>query len=237
MKILALESSAVACSVCVTEDEKLIAQSYENSGMTHSVTLLPMAEEMLKHCGLTLRDIDVIAVAAGPGSFTGLRIGVSAAKGLGWALDKPCAKVSTLEAMAWGMVSAKGEICPVMDARRNQVYNARFLSDGEQITRLTPDRAISLEELGAEIKNAEKEQILVGDGAVLCYNHFSTLGLPVNLPAPNVRYQAAWGVARCALEQAHRGELMTAGELVPEYHRLSQAERERLERQQKEQTN
>lgn len=236
MKILALESSAVACSVCVTEDEQLIAQAYENSGMTHSVTLLPMAEEMLKHCGLTLGDIDVVAVAAGPGSFTGLRIGVSAAKGLAWALDKPCAKVSTLEAMAWGMVSMRGAICPVMDARRSQVYNARFFSDGARITRLTPDRAISLEELGEEIKNEGKEQILVGDGAVLCYNQFSAMGLPVYLPAPNLRYQTAWGVARGGAELARRGELVTAAELVPEYHRLSQAERERLEREQKEKT-
>lgn len=234
MKILALESSAVACSVCVTEDEFLIAQSYENSGLTHSVTLLPMTEEMLKNCGLTLKDIDVIAVAAGPGSFTGLRIGVSAAKGLGWALDKPCAKVSTLEAMAWGLASVGGELCPVMDARRSQVYNARFHSDGIDITRLTPDRAIGLEELEEELKKEEKEQILVGDGALMCYNRFAAIGLKVRLPAPNLRYQTAWGVARCGLEMARQGNLVTAAQLVPEYHRLSQAERERLERQQEE---
>lgn len=232
MKILALESSAVACSACVTEDEFLIAQSYENSGLTHSVTLLPMAEELLKNCGLKLKDIDVIAVAAGPGSFTGLRIGVSAAKGLGWALNKPCAKVSTLEAMAWGLTSMEGELCPVMDARRSQVYNARFSSEGETIIRLTPDRAIGLEELEEELIKEEKEQILVGDGALMCYNRFAAIGLKVRLPAPNLRYQTAWGVARCGLEMARQGNLVTAAELVPEYHRLSQAERERLERQQ-----
>ena len=108
--------------------------------MTHSKTLLPMAEELLKHCGVSLGDVDVVAVAAGPGSFTGLRIGVSAAKGLAWALDKPCAKVSTLEAMAWNLAALPGQICPVMDARRSQVYNARFSSDGEAIRRLAPDR-------------------------------------------------------------------------------------------------
>lgn len=232
MKILALESSAAACSVCLTEDDFLIAQSYENSGLTHSKTLLPMAEELLKNCGMTLRDVDVIAVAAGPGSFTGLRIGVSAAKGLGWALDKPCAKVSTLEAMAWEMAFFPGEICPVMDARRSQVYNARFRSDGEVITRLTPDRAISLEELAGEVENGKEPQIIVGDGAELCYNHFMRMGLPVRLTPPNLRYQKAWGVARAALEQSRAGALITAGELVPEYHRLSQAERERLEREQ-----
>ena len=121
MKILALESSAVACSVALTEDDFLIAEAYQNNGLTHSVTLMPMCENLLKNCGLTLQDMDVIAVAAGPGSFTGLRIGVSAAKGLGWALDKPCAKVSTLEAMAWNLSALKGDICPVMDARRSQV--------------------------------------------------------------------------------------------------------------------
>lgn len=231
MKILALESSAVACSVCLTEDEFLIAQSYENSGLTHSVTLLPMAEELLKNCGIKLEEVDVIAVAAGPGSFTGLRIGVSAAKGLAWALDKPCAKVSTLEAMAWNLAFFPGELCCVMDARRNQVYNARFSSAGEVPARLTPDRAIGLEELAAELKNGAGPQILVGDGAQLCYNHFMKMGLPVRLTPPNLRHQTAWGVARAALEQARAGTLVTAQELVPEYHRLSQAERERLERE------
>ena len=231
MKILALESSALACSVCLTQDDALIAQTCENSGLTHSVTLLPMAEELLKRCGVALHDIDVIAVAAGPGSFTGVRMGVSAAKGLGWALDKPCAKVSTLEAMAWGLSVWPGRICPVMDARRSQVYNALFSSDGETITRLTPDRAIGLEELAQEIKNVGEPQLLVGDGAELCYNRFNGLGLPVRLPPPNLRYQTAWGVARGALDLARAGKLMSASQLVPEYHRLSQAERERLERE------
>ena len=232
MKILALESSAVACSVCLTEDDFLIAQAYQNNGLTHSVTLMPMCEDMLKNCGIKLEEVDVIAVAAGPGSFTGLRIGVSAAKGLGWALDKPCAKVSTLKAMAWNLAALPGDICPVMDARRSEVYNARFSSDGETITRLTPDRAIPMEELAEEIKKRGKEQILVGDGAHLCYNELQKARLPARLASPNLRFQSAWGVARAALDQARAGELITAGELVPEYHRLSQAERERLKREQ-----
>jgi len=231
MKILALESSAVACSACLTEDDFLIAQSYENSGLTHSVTLLPMAEELLKRVGVALKDIDVFAVAAGPGSFTGVRIGVSACKGLAWALEKPCAKVSTLEAMAWNVSALKGRLCPVMDARRSQVYNALFSSDGETVTRLTPDRAISLEELAEEIKNAGEEQILVGDGAELCYNYLNGLELPVRMVPPDLRYQSAWGVARAALDLAKAGKLISAAELVPEYHRLSQAERERLEKE------
>ncbi|BDF67345.1 tRNA (adenosine(37)-N6)-threonylcarbamoyltransferase complex dimerization subunit type 1 TsaB [Oscillospiraceae bacterium] len=230
MKILALESSALACSACLCEDDFLIAQSYENSGMTHSKTLLPMAEELLKHCGVSLGDVDVVAVAAGPGSFTGLRIGVSAAKGLAWALDKPCAKVSTLEAMAWNLAALPGQICPVMDARRSQVYNARFSSDGEAIRRLAPDRAIGLEELAAELETEGQPQILVGDGAQLCYNDFIKRGQKVRMVPPNLRFQNAWGVARAALDQAREGRLIPASELTPDYHRLSQAERERLAR-------
>lgn len=236
MKILALESSALACSACLTEDDFLVAESYENSGMTHSVILLPMAEELLGRVGVTLQDVDVIAVAAGPGSFTGLRIGVSAAKGLGWALDKPCAKVSTLEAMAWNVCALGGELCPVMDARRSQVYNALFTSNGQRPIRQTPDRAISLEELSEELKNRGKEHILVGDGAELCYNTLLGAGLSLRLAPPNLRWQRAWGVARAALEQARAGELIPAGALTPDYHRLSQAERERLAKLQAEKT-
>ncbi len=215
----------------MTEDDFLIAQSYENSGMTHSVTLLPMAEELLKRAGVSEKEIDVFAVAAGPGSFTGVRIGVSACKGLAWALDKPCAKVSTLEAMAWSAAALPGILCPVMDARREQVYNALFSFDGEVLTRLTSDRAIGLEELKAELREREGKYILVGDGARLCYDRLNGDGLELVLTPPNLRYQSAWGVARSALELAKRGELVSAGELVPEYHRLSQAERERLARE------
>jgi len=231
MKILALESSAVACSVCLTEDDHLIAQSYENSGLTHSKTLLPMAEELLKNCGMALKDVDVFAVAAGPGSFTGLRIGVSACKGLAWALDRPCAGVSTLEAMAWNLSLWRGEVCCVMDARRSQVYNARFSSDGAAVIRLTPDRAIGLEELGEELKRDGAAPLLVGDGAALAREALTKLGLEVHMPPPNLRFQSAWGVARAALGQAQAGELTTAAQLTPNYHRLSQAERERLERE------
>lgn len=231
MKILALESSAVACSACLTEDDFLIAQAYENSGMTHSVTLLPMAEELLERMGVKPEDVDVIAVASGPGSFTGIRIGVSTAKGLAWALDKPCAKVSTLEAMAWNAAPLPGVLCPVMDARREQVYNALFSFDGDKLIRLTPDRAIGLEELAEELKSRSERYILVGDGAQLCYDQLSGSVPALSLAPPNMRYQSAWGVARAAWETAKAGGLISAGELVPEYHRLSQAERERLEKE------
>ena len=231
MKILALETSAVAASVAVCEEEALIAQSFQRTGLTHSATLMPMLETMLKNAGMTLNEIDLIAVAAGPGSFTGLRIGVSAAKGLAWPLDKPCAGVSTLEAMAWQMTGMNGVVCAAMDARRQQVYNALFdLQDGKPV-RLTPDRAISLEDLGAELLNIKKNQLLVGDGAHLCYNAFQSKGYPVQIAPAHLQFQSAWGVARCALEQARTGQLTDAAGLIPNYHRLSQAERERLAKQ------
>ena len=231
MKILALETSAIAASVAVCEDEALIAQSFQRTGLTHSATLMPMLEAMLKNSGMTLNEIDLIAVAAGPGSFTGLRIGVSAAKGLAWPLDKPSVGVSTLEAMAWQMVGMKGVVCAAMDARRQQVYNALFdLQDGKPV-RLTPDRAISLEELSSELAMIENNQILVGDGALLCYNAFQSKGYPVQIAPAHLQFQSAWGVARCALEQARTGQLTDAAGLIPNYHRLSQAERERLAKQ------
>lgn len=232
MKILALESSATACSVALCEDEKLIAHSYQNNGLTHSVTLMPMTVNLLSGCGISLDEVELIAVAAGPGSFTGLRIGVAAAKGLAWPNGKRCAACSTLESMAWNLAHTGGEICAVMDARRHQVYNARFASDGAALTRLTPDRAISLEELADELKKSGNPQILVGDGAVLCYTTLKELGLDVRLAPPHLQFQSAWGVARCALELARRGELTDASGLTPNYHRLSQAERERLAKEQ-----
>ncbi len=228
MKILALESSAVACSAALCKDEFLLAQSFQNSGLTHSRTLMPMVRDLLASSGHTLEEADVIAVAAGPGSFTGLRIGVAAAKGLAWPADKPCAACSTLESMAWPLAHTGLEVCAVMDARRSQVYNARFQATGEGLVRLCPDRAISLAELAQELKSAGQTQILVGDGAVLCYTTLKELGLDVRLAPPHLRFQSAWGVARCALELARAGRLTSAAGLAPEYHRLSQAERERL---------
>ena len=220
----------MAASVAVCEDEMLIAQSFQRTGLTHSATLMSMTEDLLKNAGLTATELDVIAVAAGPGSFTGLRIGVSAAKGLAWALEKPCAACSTLESMAWQVAHMDGEICPVMDARRQQVYNARFMAENGRPLRLTEDRAISIAELIEEVKKSGKQQILVGDGAHLCYNAFQQEHVPVVLAPAHLRFQTAWGVARQGYEFASEGNLITAAELIPDYHRLSQAERERLSR-------
>lgn len=232
MKILALESSATACSVALCEDEAIIAQFSQNSGLTHSRTLMPMAENLLANCGRTLEEVDVIAVAAGPGSFTGLRIGVAAAKGLAWAGEKPCAACSTLESMAWQLAHMDAVIIAAMDARRSQVYNAVFRARSGVLERLSSDRAIGLEELKSEIAGLEGQKILVGDGAQLCYNSWSGTVTDLHLAPVHLRWQSAWGVARAALELARADKLIPGGELTPVYHRLSQAERERLAKEQ-----
>ena len=236
MKILAIESSAKAASVCLWEEDRILAESYQNSGLTHSRTLLPMCQTMLEHCGVTLEQVDLIAAAHGPGSFTGLRIGLATAKGLAWPGEKLCCGVSTLEAMAWNLAHTQGVVCCAMDARRNQVYNARFRADGEVLTRLTPDRAISLEELFQEPLQEGGTQILVGDGAELCYNYAVSTGAPVLLAPPHLRFQRASGVAKAAALRAQRGELTSAANLTAHYLRLSQAERERQERLRREAT-
>ena len=232
MLLLAFESSAKASSVALLRDGVLLAEYYQNSGQTHSRTLMKMAEDMLRNCDLSAGDVDAVGVAAGPGSFTGIRIGVSCAKGFAWAGELPCFGVSTLEAMARSALSFRGLICAVMDARRSQVYNALFRSDGQSLTRLCPDRALSIEELAADLeKYGEEAKILVGDGAQLCYN---TIGGRFDglLPAPeHLRHQRAAGVALCAYDRLLAGEAGDGSALAPNYLRLSQAERERLERE------
>lgn len=230
MKTLALETSAKSVSVAVTEDGKVLAASYQNTGLTHSVTLMPLLDGMLQNAGLTLGDMDLLAVAAGPGSFTGLRIGVSALKGLAWAEDKPCCGVSTLLAMAQNARAFSGTVVCAMDARRSQVYNALFSCENGELTRLCPDRAIGLAELAEELAADAAPKLVVGDGARLCFDYLTAHGIPCRLAPENIRYQSAVGVALAAEEMASRGETVTGRELVPTYLRLSQAERERLEK-------
>ena len=169
MKLLAFESSAKAAGVAVLDDGRLLAEYFQNSGQTHSRTLMQMAEDLLDNCDLTPRDIDACAVADGPGSFTGVRIGVAAAKGFAWGREIPCYGVSTLEAMARSAACLGGVICCCMDARRAQVYNAVFERCGETLVRLREDRAISLDDLCEDLQKIEKPIFLVGDGAELCY--------------------------------------------------------------------
>ena len=230
MLTLAFESSAKAASVALLRDGSLISQYSQCSGLTHSRTLLPMAEDLLKNAELKLADIDLFAVAHGPGSFTGIRIGVSTVKGLAWACDKPCVGVSTLESMAWHGLAAGGLICPVMDARRSQVYTALFeIRDGKP-QRLTEDKPISLEELAAQLRQQDRAPFLVGDGAALTARYLESQGLPYRLAPENLLYQSAWGVGMAARDKTP-GDSQS---LLPVYLRLSQAERERQARMENE---
>lgn len=226
MLTLAFESSAKAASVALVEDGRLISQYSQCSALTHSRTLLPMAEDMLKNAELELAKIDLFAVAHGPGSFTGIRIGVSTVKGLAWAAGKPCVGVSTLEAMAWHGLAAGGYICPVMDARRSQVYNALFKIEDGKPQRLCEDRPIALADLAGELQKLDAPVFLVGDGVGLAEHFLSGQGIACIAAPENLRWQSAWGVAMAARDK----EPGTADSLLPVYLRLSQAERERQER-------
>ena len=227
MLTLALESSAKAASAAVFEDEKMLAFSIQNAGLTHSRTLLPMAEGLMKNLDRPLSALDRVAVSRGPGSFTGLRIGMAEAKGLCWALDIPAVGVSNLEAMAWGGPVLDGQmLCCCMDARRGQVYNALFTVEGGRPLRLTEDRAISVSELQSELVARQEPWILLGDGAQLCYNTMDRDEVTLFMAPEPLRLQSARGVGLAAMDKP----AVPAGELMPAYLRLSQAERERLAR-------
>lgn len=236
MTILGLECSAKAASAAVTKDGELLCETFTCVPLTHSQTLLPMAESMLKNANLTLSAIDCLAVAAGPGSFTGLRIGIAAVKGLAMGLEIPCCAVSTLEAMAYGLTALDGTILPVMDARCGQVYAAAFDCSEGTITRLCPDRAVLLEELFRELNPKEKSVLsfykkpffLVGDGARMCYNNQKDQIADLRLCPLNLVMQRAAGVCLAAEEQVRQNRTLSPEQLLPAYLRLPQAERELL---------
>lgn len=231
MLLLTFETSAKAASVALFEGEKLLGESYQNTGLTHSQTLMVMAQDLIKQCGYTPADITHTAVAAGPGSFTGVRIGVAAAKGFAWGKEIPCYGVSTLEAMALGLGIWDGTVVCAMDARRSQVYNAVFQVERGVLTRISEDRAIALADLKTELERIDGPVYLVGDGAAL--THRTLTELPLILPPEWKQHQRAVGVGLAALAAIARGEAGDAAALAPNYLRLSQAERERLEKENK----
>lgn len=221
--ILGIDSSAISAGCALVEGGKIVAEEFLNTRHTHSETLLPMVSSMLKNAGFALSDVERIAVTAGPGSFTGLRIGIATVKGLCMGAEKPCVGVSTLEAIAYNFVGIDGIICACMDARCKQVYNALFRSEGGVITRLCNDRAITLEDLSAELSRLEGSIILAGDGAEI--TDAFTEG-KYELAPPMLRFQRGSGVCFAAEKQAD----IKPEALMPTYLRLPQAERERLAR-------
>lgn len=233
MKIFAIDTTASPASAAILSDGRLLGEYYLNIKTTHSQTLMPMTESLLKNANIKIDDIDVFAVNAGPGSFTGVRIGVASIKGMTFTSNKPCASVSTLEAMAWGMPYFSGIVCAVMDARCAQVYSALFRLENGSVRRLCDDRAISIQELSDELAQYKDETVyLAGDGAELCFKEFSEQHPNVYLTPENVRFQHAYGTAKAAERLISEGKLCTSDELMPIYLRVPQAERELKARQQ-----
>ena len=236
MKILGVDSSATAASAAVLSDGKLLSVTFSNTGLTHSQTLLPMIDNTLKTAGLTVSDIDCFAVTNGPGSFTGVRIGVSAVKGLSQPLNKSCMAVSTLEAIAKPLENSGVYAVSVMDARCNQVYTAQFDCENG-FSRVTDDDALSIEALAEQLKSVNKIKILIGDGALLCYNKMKDVVKDIELAPLNIRYQSASSVALIAYDNYVKlGDscFIDSNHLVPNYLRLSQAERELKKKQENE---
>ena len=231
MKILGLDSSGIVASVAIVEDENLIAEYTVNYKKTHSQTLLPMLDELAKMTELDLDTIDAIAVAAGPGSFTGLRIGSATAKGLGLALKKPLVEIPTVDALAYNLYDANALICPIMDARRSQVYTGIYCFQDHKLVTLEEQMAVPVAELIEKLNERGKAVIFLGDGVpVFAKIIEETLKVPYSFAPAHVNKQRAAAVATLAQLYVKEGKVVTAMEHVPEYLRVSQAERERAQR-------
>ena len=231
--VVGIDCSAASASCCLLLGDKILAQSFVNAGLTHSRTLLPLIKSTLRSADKKLADVDCIAVSAGPGSFTGVRIGIATVKGLCFTCDIPCVPVSTLEAIPQGLAGFSGYACAVMDARCNQVYTATFELDSGELGRLTEDRAVSIDDLAAELEPLDGPVWLCGDGGELVYNRMleiyhdkpNDFTGKIRLAPEPVRYQTGYGVALAARKYIQTGAI-PADELVPTYLRPPQAERE-----------
>lgn len=231
MKILAFDSTAKAASAAVCDDGRLLGLYNIDNGLTQSELLLPMAENLLASLKLSFSDIELLAAAVGPGSFTGVRIGVALVKGIAFGRNTPCVAVSTLEALAENISPLRGILVPVMDARRGQLYTAIFKSDGVSCERLTPDMAISTEELAEKLKEYSGERIyLSGDGYTVAKRALSSFGVETENTPELLITENAYSCAKVAKRKYERGEFVSDIEYVPTYLRLPQAERERLEK-------
>ena len=223
MKILAVDSSSVTASVAITENGKVLAENFINNGLTHSQTLMPMVEKTINESGVSVKDIDLFAITHGPGSFTGVRIGIASIKGMADALDKKCLPISTLEAIAEPLKNEDVIACAVMDARCNQVYTAIF-NNGE---RLCDDKAVLIDELGEELKQYDKKIVFIGDGSVLCYDKLHEIIQDCDVADEKIRYVHGESIGFVAENKIKNGEEpINSANLVPFYLRLPQAERE-----------
>lgn len=227
MILLALESSSAVASAALLRDGELLAELNVNNGHTHSETLLPMVEQLLRMCRLTVDDVDAFACAEGPGSFTGIRIGMATLKGLAFGKGKPCIAVPTLEALAENLVGTDGDVFPVVDARRDQVFTAHFRVRKGKVTRLSDDAILSLDDLGKEFAECKKKPWLTGDGYGIAKAKWTaqTADTPEKL-----RYANAYSVGLVAFRMLKDGKTATDAAVTPTYLRLSQAEQSRLER-------
>ncbi len=226
LKILSLDTSSVAASCALMEDENLRGEYFLNTKLNHSKTIMEMVSSLLKESERTANDIDVFACVTGPGSFTGLRIGIAAAKGMADVLNKPCVGVSALHGLAENLRGFSGYIIPTMDARCNQVYTATFKGDGSTIERISEDDAITIDELGERLLTYTEEVYLTGDGAKLCYDKLQSKLPNLKLAPMALRYSRGSSVAEIARAKYEKGEITPSNELIPLYLRLPQAERE-----------
>lgn len=234
MKILAIDSSGLVATVAVIEDDSMLAEYTVNYKKTHSQTLLPMLDEISKMIELDIETIDAIAVAGGPGSFTGLRIGSATAKGLGLAINKPLIHIPTVDALACNLYGTDKLICPLMDARRNQVYTGVYTFRNNKFQILKEQCAIGIEEMIEILNNIGEEIIFLGDGVSVYKEDIEQLiKIPYSFAPAHLNRQRAGAVGALAMDYLKSGKIETAAEHQPEYLRLSQAERELKEKRSK----
>jgi len=235
MLLLAIESSGLVASIAIMSDDKVIGEYTTNFKKTHSQTLLPMMNEVTQMTGIALEDLDAIVISGGPGSFTGLRIGAATAKGLGLALDKPLVNVPTVDALAFNLYGNEQIICPIMDARRQQVYTGLYTFEGDEFKVICPQKAVGIDEIVNEINAMGRPVIFLGDGVPVHREYIlEHSNVPCNFAPAHLNAQRAGALAALGKRYFEAGRLETADEHVPEYLRLSQAERELQERKQKE---
>ncbi len=233
MKILGLDSSGLVASVAIVEDDNLLGEYTVNYKKTHSQTLLPMLDEIAKMIELDLNSIDAIAIAGGPGSFTGLRIGSATAKGLGLALKKPIVNVPTVDGIAYNLVGHRDMVCPLMDARRNQTYTGLYRFDGDKMEVVLEQCAVGIDEIVGKINTIGQAVVFLGDGVPVFRDYLKeNCKVPYLFAPAHMNKQRAGAVAVLGMQYFKEGRIETAEEHKPEYLRLSQAERERLEKEQ-----